>query len=180
MLSTSAENADRGSLVWVLFNVGVAGTQGKDSARIRRKHWVCRELGEDCQPHSSQALGLEPPSPDKALLRAGRALAAHRQEKGPESCPLLCTTPWGPDFRTLPRPSLGMRPLGEKRGRRCLGMRAGPEQEASRNQGPPCTARATTLSREGQRGNERLAGGGEGGGGGGRRKGSFSERSWTF
>lgn len=86
------------------------GPQGKDSARMRRRHWVRRELGEEPQSH---------PSPRASFSR--QTLLAHREEKGPESRRRPHSS-LGPR-RALGR-ALGMRPLGEKRGRRCLGMRA--------------------------------------------------------
>lgn len=65
-----------------MFNVGVAGPQGKDSARMRRRHWVCRELGEEVSPiHRG-------PWAQSLLLQTNPS--------GPESRPPPPTLPWGP------------------------------------------------------------------------------------
>lgn len=114
--------------------------------------------GRGTSAHSSRALGPKPPSLDKPLWRQLRARGEARRATR------CLHSSLGPG---LPLAKPGDEPLGEKRGRRCLGMRAGPEQEASRNQGPPCTAGPTTLSREGQRGNDRFGGKGMMGGGDG-------------
>lgn len=93
--------------------------------------WGWRAPGEGQRQDEEEALGsqrtgggtsapfIEGPGPRASFSR--QTLLAHRKEKGPESRRRPHSS-LGPR-RALGR-ALGMRPLGEKRGRRCLGMRA--------------------------------------------------------